>query len=1079
MRVRRTAAVFPAVMLALSGITVMSLSQSANAAGSADIRITEWEYNGSEFVELTNIGSESHDLTGWSFADSARTPGSVSLSAFGNVTPGESVILSEATASAFRTEWNLPATVKVVGGNTQNLGRSDEINIYDASSALVDRLTYNDQGTGDVKGPRTDTASAWASAANLGLNKASTWTRSTAGDAESSAVSAGGFIGSPGTSTLGGAPSEPNPGSPTDIKINEVSSQGVPADYVELINTGSAPIDINGWTLEDSAAAPAVIATTPTVIAPGGYLALVNGTNFPFGLGSADLVKLKTGSTLVAEYSWSAHLDPSWGRCPDGTGELKLNVTQTPGAANNCPVAPPAEPTVKINEIESNGDKVADWVELVNTGTADADVSGWKILDNDPAHVTTPVVVPANTTIPVGGHYAIYTEIAQSPGFGLGGNDSVTLFKQDGTQVDTYAWTAHAATTFGRCPDGTGDFALTTTSTRGLANACSPVRINEVESSGGDPGDWVELVNVSDAPVDLTGWTFKDSGEPGYTIPSGSIAAHGYVVLDEAGFGFGLGGADSARLFDQHGVLAESYSWTAHAATTYGRCKDALGDFTTTVAPTKGTVNTCPGLNTDVWPGDQVVHTSDLESTFVQDLSGLAFDPSDPGVLWAAQNKKGTLFKLVREAGSWVPAAGWPRDPKYPNGSGAPDTEGITIGPDGTVYLASERNNDASGVSRSSILSYDPNGSGLTATHEWDVTGLIPANGANLGLEGVTWIPDSYLTGNGFKDENTGQAYDPADYPLHGTGVFAVAVEDSGNLHLFALPSDGGAPTRLATVASGFPHLADVSFDPERQRLWAVTDDTHDGKTSQLKISGGAFVIDTAYDRPAGMPNINNEGLAISLQSTCVDGKKEVVWADDGDTDGHSLRSGTIVCTALPHDPKITADVAGTQAPSGWYRSDVTVTFTCTPQGSPLAGSCPAPVVLTASAVDQTVTGTISSVDGGTASVTVDNIDIDKVPPTVSLGDAPDPKKYAGPLPKPTCQGSDALSGIDTCTVTESHPSGLTTVFTAKAVDRAGNESSKPITYATLKVTTFTISFAGLRPVITPVTKYIVIPRLF
>ncbi len=956
MRVRRKVAVFPAVMLALSGITLTSLPQGASAAGSADIRITEWEYNGSEFVELTNVGTESHDLTGWSFSDSARTPGNVSLSGFGTVAAGESVILSEATAAAFRTEWSLPTTVKVVGGNTQNLGRSDEINIYDATSSLVDRLTYNDQGTGDVKGPRTDTASAWV---NDG---------------------------------------EPRP------------QQGKHLDPLD----GRRCRGIRGPPSADSSALPA-------------------------------------SSTL-------------------GAG---------PTDPEDPPVDPPAEPTVKINEIESNGDKVADWVELVNTGTADADVSGWKILDNDPAHVATPVVVPANTTIPVGGHYAIYTEIAQSPGFGLGGNDSVTLFKADGsTVVDTYAWTAHAATTFGRCPDGTGDFALTTTSTRGLANACSPVRINEVESSGGDPGDWVELVNVSDAPVDLTGWTFKDNGEPGYTIPSGSIAAHGYFVLNEANTGIGLGGGDSARLFDNHGVLAESYTWAAHATTTYGRCKDALGDFTTTVAPTKGTVNTCPGLNTDVWPGDQVVHTSDLESTFVQDLSGLAFDPSDSGVLWAAQNKKGTLFKLVRDGANWVPAAGWPKDPKYTNGSGAPDTEGITVGPDGTVYLASERNNDASGVSRSSILSYDPNGS-TTATHEWDVTGLIPANGANLGLEGITWIPDSYLTGNGFKDENTGQAYNPADYPQHGTGVFAVAVEDSGNLHLFALPSNGGAPTKLATVASGFPHLADVSFDPERQRLWAVTDDTHDGKTSQLKITGGAFVVDTAYDRPAGMPNINNEGLAIAPQSTCVNGKKEAVWADDGDTDGHSLRSGTIACTALPHNPKITAAAAGARAPSGWYRSNVTVTFTCTPQGSPLAGPCPAPVVLTASAADQTATGTISSVDGGTASVTVDNIDIDKVKPTVALGNAPDPRKYAGALPKPTCQGSDALSGIDTCTVTETHPSSLTTVFTAKAVDKAGNESTKPITYATLKVTTYKISFVGIKLVITPVTSYIVIPKLF
>ena len=47
------------------------------------------------------------------------------------------------------------------------------------------------------------------------------------------------------------------------------------------------------------------------------------------------------------------------------------------------------------------------------------------------------------------------------------------------------------------------------------------------------------------------------------------------------------------------------------------------------------------------------------------------------------------------------------------------------------------------------------------------------------------------------------------------------------------------------------------------------------------------------------MPNLNNEGFAIAPQSTCVAGKKEVVWADDGDTDSHSLRSGTFPCAKV------------------------------------------------------------------------------------------------------------------------------------------------------------------------------------
>lgn len=164
-----------------------------------DMRITEYEYNGSEFIELTNIGSASINMAGWSYDDNSRVAGSFSLGAFGVVQAGESVIISEEAEAAFRTRWNLCAGVKVIGGSTQNLGRADEINIYDASNILVDRLTFDDQTLG---GPRTDVKSAWVPATALGNNTISQWVASTVADAEGSYISVtGGFIASPGKST--------------------------------------------------------------------------------------------------------------------------------------------------------------------------------------------------------------------------------------------------------------------------------------------------------------------------------------------------------------------------------------------------------------------------------------------------------------------------------------------------------------------------------------------------------------------------------------------------------------------------------------------------------------------------------------------------------------------------------------------------------------------------------------------------------------------------------------------------------------------------------------------------------------
>lgn len=127
---------------------------SAAMAGSVNgsIVITEWMYSGegSEFIELTNIGNAAIDVNGWSFDDDSDTPGTFDLSGFGSIQPGESVIITEEIdPTDFRTAWTLPGSVKVLGGLEANLGRNDQINIYNEADELVDRLTYGD---GDFSG---------------------------------------------------------------------------------------------------------------------------------------------------------------------------------------------------------------------------------------------------------------------------------------------------------------------------------------------------------------------------------------------------------------------------------------------------------------------------------------------------------------------------------------------------------------------------------------------------------------------------------------------------------------------------------------------------------------------------------------------------------------------------------------------------------------------------------------------------------------------------------------------------------------------------------------------------------------
>src|SRR4029079_2599420 len=82
------------------------------------------------------------------------------------------------------------------------------------------------------------------------------------------------------------------------------------------------------------------------------------------------------------------------------------------------------------------------------------------------------------------------------------------------------------------------------TDTGTVSVVCSPapaapalVRINEVESNGGTPGDWVELINVGGTTADLSGWRFRDNDPARVTapaiVPAGTmLPPGGYYVLN-------------------------------------------------------------------------------------------------------------------------------------------------------------------------------------------------------------------------------------------------------------------------------------------------------------------------------------------------------------------------------------------------------------------------------------------------------------------------------------------------------------------------------------------------------------------
>ncbi|MFJ7147046.1 lamin tail domain-containing protein [Streptomyces sp. NPDC100445] len=640
-----------------------------------------------------------------------------------------------------------------------------------------------------------------------------------------------------------------------------------------------------------------------------------------------------------------------------------MTVAQPATATTTAAAATAADPAgyrnVRINEVTSSGN---DTVELYNAGSTPVSVSGWKMSDDS---FSPRSFSPSSTTVPAGGFVTF-----DSPK-GLGDADQVVLYTSSGTVVDRVQWAAgRAKPAMSRCDgDGTGAWVTAVpASTFGAPNApgcpspvpaASRVRINEVTSDGADT---VELYNGGTSAVSVGTWTYVDgdttrspvsisSSSPSAT----SIPAGGHLTFDST---IGLGDDDSLFLVDGGGDTVDSVTWTAGGAKpSYERCADGTGWFRTATTATPGGVNSCSGgtgggggtgtgkllggggaltggcapeapsgtgavpSGTLAWPGGPDVTIADDVCAFTtssgpegRDLSGLAFDPAHPSVLWAAKNKN-WLYKLVKRAGKWVPDATWSATGKqirFAGGSGEPDSEGLTVGGDGHVYVTSERDNAKNSVPKDTILEFDPaaTGSTLTPVHQWDMTSQFPQldtgskDDANLGFEGVGQVPDSWLTANGWIDPLTGAAYDPARYPLHGSGLFFAGLEWDGSLHVYALNSDG-TYTTFGRVPTGKASVMDVTFDAGTQRIVATCDNTCGETHTFLKVdASGAIVPDVTYTNPAVMPTDNLEGFALAPASACVDGFREAVWSDDGiygfgsgsSSYGHALYSGTFPC---------------------------------------------------------------------------------------------------------------------------------------------------------------------------------------
>ncbi|MEA5581875.1 lamin tail domain-containing protein [Nodularia harveyana UHCC-0300] len=335
----------------------------ATIATTASIKITEYLYSGGdgEFVELTNISDTAVDLTGWSYSDSDRIPGTFSLSDFGTVQPGESVIFTEtADVAAFRTAWGLDSTVKVIGNSAPGLGRGDEINIYDNNNQLVDRLTYDDR----IAGVRTQNASGWTQVENLGINDSTKWQLSAIADLQSSVISTANDIGNPGSYA-------------TEIVPTIILTQT--EGSISVRETGETDTYTLGLTTVPTAAVNINIS-----VSDGQTLLSTDGVNF-----SANL-SLNLSDTTPQTITVQAVDDGIFETKPH-SGAIAHSISSTDPIYNSLTIpnltvsitdndTAPNPPAIRITEYQDGGNG-SEFFEITNIGDTEVDLTGWSYDD--------------------------------------------------------------------------------------------------------------------------------------------------------------------------------------------------------------------------------------------------------------------------------------------------------------------------------------------------------------------------------------------------------------------------------------------------------------------------------------------------------------------------------------------------------------------------------------------------------------------------------------------------------------------------------------------------------------------------
>ncbi|MGH1493216.1 MAG: SdiA-regulated domain-containing protein [Acidimicrobiales bacterium] len=728
---------------------------------------------------------------------------------------------------------------------------------------------------------------------------------------------------------------------PSPFVINEIYQQGPSADHwVELYNTSDQPADLFDHQICTNIDCNLI--TTSTIVPAGGLYVMADLDVFFVAPGRVRIYDERDDAPIrqLDEYVWTALAPTSYGRCPDGTGDMQVTTSVTEGTANDCspPVgmetvevrvangADDAEERVATGAISSGstdleltrdgnnnqevgirfqgvdipaGASIIDaWVEFevdeVSTGASSVTIHGERSANaagftSSPGNLSGRTATSAsvgwsppdwtavNAKQQTPSLTSVVQEIVSVPGWSAGNSMAFMLSGSGRRTAESFNGEAAAA------PMLHVEF---------MADAAaSPFVINEVFMQGPGADHWVEMINTSGQPANVLGHevcSMIDCNliENDVVVPGGGI----WVMQDLDVY---FSGQSRVRLYapregNARGERIDEYEWTTLAATSYGRCPDGNGPMTLTLAATEGTANSCTPIvpPSGSWPGSGTV--ANMNQLSGDNWSGLAYEASgaNSGVLWAVRNGPSTLVRISRAGGGW----GGTTNYTVP---GNLDTEAVTaeLAGDNLVYLGVERDNDQGGTADNMIVQYNTSSN---SARQWRLTGLNAGVNANKGIEALAWIPDT--------DLGALAGYNPANHPNHRTGVFVVGMESGPELRFYTLDHSAGSNghSLVHQVDSGLQFVMGMEYDSSTGLLWATCDNTcTDGKRAALlalDAGSGQFELLGTYGAPSGHNSYNNEGYAVLPTSECSGGSRPAVWSEDGGSNPLRQVSTTIGC---------------------------------------------------------------------------------------------------------------------------------------------------------------------------------------